>query len=108
MMEGKNSTNTFYCKRVIGLPNEKIEIRNIGIYINSEPIDIPDHLSYTVKGPKTSFQLNEGEYFLLGDNSINSLDSRYWGPVHESMILGKIVKIQPAGGINSVPLRSTP
>jgi len=49
-------------------------------------------LFWTPTGPwgsRASIELGPDEYFVLGDNSANSLDSRYWGPVHAHQILGR-------------------
>lgn len=80
-----------YVKRIIGLPNETIWIRNGIIYIN----DIPLNENYTIPfieedcGP---YIVPENEYFVLGDNRENSYDSRYWKYkyVNTEDILGKV------------------
>jgi signal peptidase I len=92
---GPDQTKNVYCKRIIGLPKEKIEIKENGVYIDGEAIDLPDGLSYMKQGPRTEIELGESEYFLLGDNTSNSFDSRYWGPVDLNQILGKVTEIQP-------------
>lgn len=53
-------------------------------------------LFWTPTGPwgsRPSIELGPDEYFLLGDNSANSLDSRYWGPVHVRQLLGRPLAI---------------
>lgn len=90
--------NTEFVKRIIGLPGDTLEIRNRQVYINNQPIQEP-YLSqkrYNVNPEITAKLSNYGpkvipqnQYFLLGDNRDNSLDSREWGTVDRSRILGK-------------------
>lgn len=78
-----------WVKRVIALPNETIECKGGQIYINNELIEEP-FLDASVRtndfGPVT---LKNDEYFVMGDNRTNSLDSRKRGPFEKSDILGK-------------------
>ena len=72
-------------KRVMGIPGDKIKCVSGTIYVNNEEVS-----SY---GYGTSFDfaqviLGENEYFLIGDNREDSLDSRYFGPVEKSNISG--------------------
>lgn len=83
--------NTRFAHRVVGMPNEKIEIKKGGIYINDKLLDEP--FEKTIGGidfPAT--QISENEYFLLGDNRPNSLDSRYWNKptIKREEIYGKV------------------
>jgi signal peptidase I len=94
-LNGNEDPGIIYCKRVIGLPGENIEIIENRIFVDSEPLQIPEGLIYLTQGPKTKIKLNPDEYYLLGDNSKNSLDSRYWGSLSKSNILGKVTEIQP-------------
>ena len=73
-------------KRVYGLPNEKIKCENGIIYINDRKID--DTYAYGTTFDFDEVKLGDDEYFLLGDNRIVSLDSRYVGPVKRSKIEG--------------------
>ena len=89
-----------YIKRVIGLPGDKIEIRqnndnSFDVLINDIPLEEPYIVSryeYPVCtddmycGP---FVLDDDEYFMMGDNRGNSYDSRYWGPVKSERFIGK-------------------
>ncbi|AEV69634.1 signal peptidase I [Acetivibrio clariflavus] len=82
-----------YVKRVIGLPGEKVEIRNGEVYINDVKLDEPyikEEMSKEDLGP---YQVPEDSYFVMGDNRNNSNDSRRWlttNYVHKSKILGKV------------------
>ncbi len=75
-------------KRVVGLPNETIEIRRGTVLIDGEAIDqsfvlLPGGTTY---GPIT---LGADSYFVMGDNRSNSNDSRTFGPIHRDEIAGK-------------------
>jgi len=88
----------FFIKRVIGLPGEKVQIKNgeVIIYNSENPtgttLEEGYYLSKNVKtaGDET-ITLNDNEYFVMGDNRSFSSDSRYWGPVLDSEIIGKVV-----------------
>lgn len=88
-------------KRVIGLPGETISLRDGNVYINGhvlpEAFLPPDARHDTFSGPGTNpyalnhaFPIPAGDVFVMGDNRANSCDSRYWGPIPESAIVGKV------------------
>jgi signal peptidase I len=87
--------DTYYIKRVIGLPGERILITGNTIYINGEPLleeygkEVMEEDTAGIA--KTELVLGEDEYFVLGDNRNHSKDSREVdvGPVQGSTILGK-------------------
>ena len=72
-------------KRVMGIPSDKIKCVSGIIYVNNEEVS---NYGY---GTSFDFQqviLGDDEYFLIGDNREDSLDSRYFGPVNKSDISG--------------------
>lgn len=88
----------FFIKRIIGLPGEKIELKEgrITVYNNdfSEGfvLDESDYLDESVKTlGSVSMVLKEDEYFVMGDNRMFSSDSRSWGPIKKSDVIGKIL-----------------
>jgi len=88
----------YFIKRIIGLPNEKIKIKEGEIYIFNEQypngliLDEDVYLLEDIETPhlgKTEFILEADEYFVLGDNRDASLDSRRFGPVPRRLIIGR-------------------
>lgn len=86
----------YLVKRLVGLPGDKIEIKNGHLWINGSPVREPQILNsityynmgeYGRQG--NVVEVPEGTYFVLGDNSLNSVDSRYWGVFPEKNLAGK-------------------
>ena len=76
-------------KRVIGLPGETVAIKKGKIYINDKVID--DEYAYGETSDFDKVTLADDQYFILGDNRLISKDSRYFGPIKDNEIKGKIV-----------------
>lgn len=79
-------------KRVIGLPGDEIEIKDNMLYINKTLI-IENYVKEKMNTQDLSVTLDEGEYFILGDNRNNSADSRLplIGKIKYSEIIGKLI-----------------
>jgi len=78
-------------KRVIGLPNETIKIKNSDVYINGELLEEP-YLDDSVKTyPDMTIKIPSDSIFVMGDNRENSLDSRSIGAIKIDDIMGKSV-----------------
>ncbi|MDP2981198.1 MAG: signal peptidase I [Candidatus Omnitrophota bacterium] len=85
-----------FIKRLIGLPNENIEISNGTILVNSAPIEegaVLKKQRYYNRGDfgmeGQNITIPNDAYYVLGDNSISSRDSRYWGFMPKKFLLGK-------------------
>ena len=79
-----------YVKRVIGLPGETIAIRGGGVLINGKPLPEP-YKTYAAHGDMAPQVVGRGTYFMMGDNRDVSDDSRYWGDLPRSDIIGQAV-----------------
>jgi signal peptidase I len=79
-----------YIKRVVGLPNDTIEVRGGFVYVNGERLDEPyiDPL-YRTREYFSAKRVPPGEYFLMGDHRCDSADSRTWGTVPGHLIKGR-------------------
>ncbi len=110
--------NTYFIKRVVGLPGDTVTYRNKQIYVNGEQVErVPldgqsgrdpryrlDHeslgdtehlMQVDALRPATDFYevVRPGHYFMMGDNRDNSSDSRVWGQVPERDIVGRAFAI---------------
>ena len=84
-----------FIKRLIALGGEMVEIKNGNIYVNDQEItDSPiKNIYYYNRGDygaiNQKIKIPEGYYFVLGDNSGSSKDSRYWGFVPDKDMIGR-------------------
>jgi signal peptidase I len=86
--EGQAAKDALFVKRLVGLPNDIIEIGEL-----THPIEYRNIQRGSLPQEVESYSVPLSEYFLLGENSANSYDSRYWGTIRRSAIYGKVTKI---------------
>ncbi len=90
---------TRLAQRVVGLPNERLAIKPPSIWINGKLLAQPpiflknEYLSYGTYGSKSPFSIPEDSYFVMGDHSDQSNDSRFWGHLPAKHVTGKAVFI---------------
>ncbi len=100
----------FFIKRVIGLPNETVEMRGKDVIIKNkkhpsgiildEPYLDKDNINVT----NMTTVLQDNEYFALGDNRRASSDSRIWGPLPEDLIVGRpFIRLYPIAVSSLMP-----
>lgn len=87
-------SQTRYIKRIVGLPGERVVIKDQGVHVFKEDGEyVLDESFYlpqdSLTTGKVDVKLSEDEYFLLGDNRSFSSDSRSWGPLSEERIIGR-------------------
>ncbi len=99
--------SVFFIKRIIGLPGEKIEIRGGKVFVSSverpesAALDEP-YLPPNLINGNSSVALESSQYFMMGDNRSFSLDSRSWGPLSRSGIVGLVrVRLWPVGSVQA-------
>jgi signal peptidase I len=103
-----NDTSKYFIKRIIGLPNETIDIRGSTITITSDTH--PDGLvldqSYlkNISSNNVHLKLKSDEYYVMGDNRPASSDSRYWGPLKRNFMAGRVLlRLLPLKNMDLLP-----
>jgi len=79
-----------FIKRIVGLPGEHIELHSGQLMINGRSVQEDYLASTTLSSGDIDLVLQQNEYFVLGDNRGNSSDSRAWGPVPKSFLIGRV------------------
>ena len=89
---GSQKSSETFIKRVVGLPGDRISIRNGHVIRNGvqekDSYIIPCDGAAECNFPGT-ITIPKGDYYMMGDNRPDSLDSRFWGPVPKAWIIGK-------------------
>jgi signal peptidase I len=101
-------TTKFFIKRIIGLPNETVDIKGNDVTITNgthkEGFKIDQSFVKNPANNDTHFELKNDEYFVMGDNRSASSDSRYWGAVKKNLLTGKaFLRLLPISKIDFWP-----
>lgn len=87
----KDKRNSFLVKRIIGVPGDRVQIKNHKLYINNEIVNEPYTDVQIEDDDMPLIKLKAGEFFVMGDNrhAGKSKDSRYFGSVRKEDIVGR-------------------
>ena len=86
----KCGTGGTFVKRLIGLPGEAVSQRDGRIFIDGRPLDEPYVMPERRDTVSGGWEVPEGHYFMMGDNRLNSCDSRVWGTVPRENLIGTV------------------
>jgi len=91
------SDNGFSVKRVVAAPGDSIYLKDGNVYLNGCKLDEPYLAPHTPTFTDSKFKdqlvlCGKDQYFLMGDNRLNSIDSRTYGPVPRRNILGPLIR----------------
>lgn len=79
--------NEYIIKRIIGLPGEKVSYKNNELYINGKKVK-SNFKHANTEDFKIEYKIPNNQYFVLGDNRLNSTDSRIIGMIPKNKIIG--------------------
>ena len=86
----------YFIKRLVGMPGETVEVTGGAVVIynddhpNGQILDEKTYLGNALSQGKKKITLGPEEYFVMGDNRDESLDSRSFGPIARSEIIGRV------------------
>ena len=100
-------SDKYYIKRIGGIGGESLEIKEGGLFVDGAPRDEVEafarnaakedeyggYINHTLLAEDRVLEIPDDKFVALGDNSANSLDSRYWGFVPERSVIGKAIFI---------------
>ena len=108
---------TPFIKRVIGLPGDRVELRDGAVYVNGSRLDepyvyrddgVPQRTEALLDG-ETAWTVPDGSVFVLGDHRGNSSDSRAFGPIEIAHVLGRAwLRYWPVDVFGPLPEQAVP
>jgi len=103
-----NDQTKFFIKRVIGLPNETVDIKGSAVTITNEThpegFTLDELYVKNISNNTIYSKLKDDEYFVMGDNRSGSSDSRYWGPVKKEFLTGRaFLRLLPISKMGILP-----
>lgn len=91
-------------KRVVGLPNDEVEIRGGQVYVNGHVVDESSYFAGSIGRNTSPRRVPEDSYFVMGDNRLQSRDSRDIGSVPRASIVGQVWLVYwPPGKFGFLP-----
>ncbi|MFO1502023.1 MAG: signal peptidase I [Verrucomicrobiota bacterium] len=85
----RDGLDAYATKRIVGLPGERIDIKENKVFINGRLLRESYLRKNTVtRSERPTFMLGQDQYFVLGDNRPDSYDSRIYGPVPRNAVVG--------------------
>ncbi|AKG23602.1 signal peptidase I [Calothrix sp. 336/3] len=116
----KEQYNDAFIKRVIGLPGEKVELKDGKVYVNNQPLAEENYLSSSQRtvtdvcqsSSQSAFlakpvTIPDNSYLVLGDNRGSSYDSRCWGVVPRQNIIGRaVLRFWPINNLGAIDSKS--
>ncbi len=103
-----NDKKKFFIKRIIGLPNDIVDIKGSVVTITNKEykdgLKLAEPYVKNFSNDNVHFELKGDEYFVMGDNRSGSSDSRYWGAVKREFITGRaFLRLLPINKIDVLP-----
>jgi signal peptidase I len=109
LFESPDDPDVKWIYRIIGLPGEVVGFNNNQVIVDGRAIILPNYLRSVSYEPPIDnldgffermglrqislpYAVEQNEYFVLGDNQKEALDSRYWGGLKKSSIIGKVYR----------------
>lgn len=111
IFKAPNNPDVDYIKRIIGLPGDKVKVEKSYVYLNNQKLNeyyLKDLTalfpgSFMIEG--INITVEDGKYFVMGDNRSHSSDSREFGLIEKSSIIGKaVLKYWPIPEFGLVPV----
>ncbi len=100
-LEHDEATAQTFLKRVVALPGDRVRIDRGTLIVNDHPVDEP-YVSFPDRRSVAPITVPSHGLYVLGDNRAESEDSRMWGSIDESAVIGKaLVGLWPLEGIHS-------